>query len=264
MLISLIPYVGVKTSGPRRRTHRGSRSASAATHATAMLAVLKAPSPPPPLSIQAAADGLCLTTGPLRFTGCAGADLWAAEPLGSALRLQSGPVKLWQPLSADGEGPGRLCLDQRCFRCVHRGNGNLGKPGFCFKGHEEVRSTRSLARGWGVRAPRDTAASFLPSVSPTSPQPRAHVHPLALTRPPQHSPTRQRPLTRFAQVHSRRHNKGVRPRPQAPWRAWCLRRFSSARDSSGAKAPPSRVAEPRPRCAAQPHSPPSPVGVRVS
>ena len=149
-----------------------------------MLAVLRAPSPPPPLSIQAAADGLCLTTGPLRFTGCAGADLWAAEPLGSALRLQSGPVKLWQPLSADGEGPGRLCLDQRCFRCVHRGNGNLGKPGFCFKGHEEVRSTRSLARGWGARAPRDTAASFLPSVSPTSPQPRAHVHPPALTRPP--------------------------------------------------------------------------------
>lgn len=106
-----------------------------------MLAVRAAPPPPPPLIIQAAADGLCLTTGPLRFTACAGADLWAAESHGSILRLQSGPVKLWQPLSAGDEGDGRLCVDQRCIRCVHRGNGNRGKTGFCFKGHEEVRST---------------------------------------------------------------------------------------------------------------------------
>jgi len=100
--------------------------------------VRAAPPPPPPLSIQAAADGLCLTTGPLRFTACAGADLWAAESYGSVLRLQSGPVTLWQPLSAEDEGPNRLCVDQRCIRCVHRGNGNRGKTGFCFKGHEEV------------------------------------------------------------------------------------------------------------------------------
>jgi hypothetical protein len=130
----------------------------------AMLAVLKAPSPPPPLSIQAAADGLCLTTGPLRFTGCAGADLWAAEPLGSVLRLQSGPVKLWQPLSADGEGLGRLCLDQRCFRCVHRGNGNLGKPGLCFNGHEEVHATRRPPSSPPSRPPR-------PNPGPTSTRP---------------------------------------------------------------------------------------------
>jgi len=74
----------------------------------------------------------------LRFTACAGADLWAAESYGSVLRLQSGAVKLWQPLSATDEADGRLCCDQRCIRCVHRGNGNRGKTGFCFQGHELV------------------------------------------------------------------------------------------------------------------------------
>ena len=144
-----------------------------------MLAVRAAPPPPPPLSIQAAADGLCLTTGPLRFAACAGADLWAAEPYGSVLRLQSGPVTLWQPLSAEDEGPERLCVDQRCIRCVHRGNGNRGKTGFCFKGHEEVRSTRCLTVAAASAHP-----ATRPFLSPTSPQPQAPVHPPALTHPP--------------------------------------------------------------------------------
>jgi len=113
-----------------------------------MLATYTPPAPPP-LNIRAAADGLCLTTGPLRFTACAGADLWAAEPSGSVLKLQSGAVKLWQPLSDTGEAPARLCVDQQCLRCIHRGNGNLGSTGWCFKGHELVHAA-ALSSGYSA------------------------------------------------------------------------------------------------------------------
>ena len=215
-----------------------------------MLAVRAAPPPPPPLSIQAEADGLCLTTGPLRFTACAGADLWAAESYGSVLRLQSGAVKLWQPLSAIDEADGRLCVDQRCIRCVHRGNGNRGKTGFCFQGHELVRLT-SAAWPW-LRPPRTPRhGDLLPPLPLThsTPHPGPRPNSPALTHPP--TPAARRRSTR---VRSLRHTR-LRACPQAPWRAWCSRLSSSVRDSSGAKAPPSQVAEPRPRCAAQPSPP---------
>jgi len=142
-----------------------------------MLATYTPPAPPP-LNIRAAADGLCLTTGPLRFTACAGADLWAAEPSGSVLKLQSGAVKLWQPLSDTGEAPARLCVDQQCLRCIHRGNGNLGSTGWCFKGHELVcLRPWGLGLGCSIRALRDAATPLLslpltqlaPHPSPCSP-----------------------------------------------------------------------------------------------
>lgn len=145
-----------------------------------MLAVRAAPPPPPPLSIQAEADGLCLTTGPLRFTACAGADLWAAESYGSVLRLQSGAVKLWQPLSATDEADGRLCVDQRCIRCVHRGNGNRGKTGFCFQGHELVRFDLSCL---AVAAASAHPATRRPPSSPPSHPLRPAPRPPS-TRPP--------------------------------------------------------------------------------
>ena len=169
---------------------------------------------------------------------------WSAEPLGSALRLQSGPVKLWQPLSADGEG--RSALPRPALLpCVHRGSRNLGKPGFCFKGHEEVRRLGRLPAA-GACAPRDTA-SFLSSVSPTRPTPDPR-HPPApcppqLTRPP--APANQ--------IGAGALPTAVRPRPRTLACLVLAALFIGSRLLRGkGTAQPSRRAPPTVRSAAAP------------
>ena len=58
--------------------------------------------------IRAAADELCLVTGPLRFTACTKySDLWAAQQLEDKLLLTNGPVKLWQAGTAPRQDASR-------------------------------------------------------------------------------------------------------------------------------------------------------------
>lgn len=89
--------------------------------------------------IRAAADELCLVTGPLRFTACTKySDLWAAQQLEDKLLLTNGPVKLWQAGTEPADASTRLCIDKLCIRCLSRGNANRANPGLCLQGHEPV------------------------------------------------------------------------------------------------------------------------------
>lgn len=92
-------------------------------------------------SLRSSADGLCLTTSPLRFAPCTASMVWEPALKDGELSLISGASKLRAKDGTRGAVT-RLCTDRFCVRCIGRGNGNSAKFGLCASGGEQVRDRR--------------------------------------------------------------------------------------------------------------------------